>query len=295
MVKELIATAFRVSSAFSRRLPADLPWRSTMRVMRGLSLSCRVPCRLWWRGTMTVVLPEMVSQTVFRTGGFEPIVTRMLIDSIEPGSTVVDVGAHFGYFSLLACHLAGPAGQVHAFEPSPFAFEVLKANLPPALGAANNCALHSSVGTAELNDFGLFYAAFNSLLETSIAGGRIGCRARVLVSTSTLDEYCTARSLRPSVVKIDAEGAEDAILDGATATIRSCRPAVVMETGRAAAVAAGRRLAGWDYVALAYDARGVPEVIANTDCGVMLAANLLFIPNERLSKFLLRSRGPLAA
>src|SRR5438477_3827477 len=48
---------------------------------------------------------------------FEPYTTRLFESAIKPASTVLDIGANIGYFSILAGRAAGPQGKVYAFEP----------------------------------------------------------------------------------------------------------------------------------------------------------------------------------
>ncbi|MDA5110852.1 FkbM family methyltransferase [Brevibacillus thermoruber] len=53
-------------------------------------------------------------------GQWEEAVTRQFITAVKPGMTVLDLGAHSGYYSLLAGTRVGPSGSVHSFEPLPF-------------------------------------------------------------------------------------------------------------------------------------------------------------------------------
>jgi len=62
------------------------------------------------------VADHLVAQPIVR-GVYEPEETAFVRSRVEPGQTVVDVGANIGYFSVLLAHQVGPAGRVHAFEP----------------------------------------------------------------------------------------------------------------------------------------------------------------------------------
>ena len=59
---------------------------------------------------------------------YEPDTTAFFISKIRPGMTVVDIGAHIGYFTRLFSKLVGSRGKVVAFEADPFIFELLKKN-----------------------------------------------------------------------------------------------------------------------------------------------------------------------
>ena len=56
----------------------------------------------FWGGRMEIVVPEAVSTQIFRYGFFEEDVCLFLLKSLRPGMVCVDVGAHFGFFTLLA-------------------------------------------------------------------------------------------------------------------------------------------------------------------------------------------------
>lgn len=59
---------------------------------------------------------------------FEPLSVAKMRASLEEGQVCIDVGANFGYYSLVASGIVGPSGQVYAFEPSPKTLEILHLN-----------------------------------------------------------------------------------------------------------------------------------------------------------------------
>jgi predicted methyltransferase len=77
---------------------------------------------------MEVQLPESMSEQLVRFGLIEPDVTAYLLALLRFGDSFIDVGAHYGYHSLLAAQLVGPRGYVHAFEPTPSTRQVLMTN-----------------------------------------------------------------------------------------------------------------------------------------------------------------------
>ena len=70
-------------------------------------------------------MADETSREVCLTGLYEPPVTRVVQHHIPSGGTVVDLGANWGYFSLLAAAAVGPGGTVLALEPDPRQFEAL--------------------------------------------------------------------------------------------------------------------------------------------------------------------------
>lgn len=149
---------------------------------------------------------EMVSDA------WELNTVRLFEHLIQPGDTVLDVGAHVGYFTLIAARSIGPQGHVYAFEPEPDNYKLLIQNLE--LNGYRNItpvrmAVSNRVGSSLLFSSGLDNGQ-HSLCRT----GRPE-RRRQIVETTTLDAFLEAQGW-PNVemIKIDIEGAEPLVLDG---------------------------------------------------------------------------------
>lgn len=166
--------------------------------------------------------------------------TSNFIGSIlQPGDTFVDIGAHVGYFSMLASQLVGPSGAVFAFEPEPRNFAHLLEHIE-VNGATNVRPLHMAVGaTPSVADF--FVNADNDGGHALWEVGRhpFNARSRETPATrkvfvTSLDSIFHGRDMRTlKAIKIDAEGAEFAILVGARELLRQVRvPFVIAEVNR---------------------------------------------------------------
>lgn len=147
-------------------------------------------------------------------GCSEPETARFLARILRPGMVFVDVGAHFGEYTVLAARLTGPGGSVHAFEPQPDTFALLERNVTAnCAGQAtlNRCAVADREGEA------VFWERTEP--ASSSLGGRgepdPQVRQRYLVPVRTLDAYCGGLDLRPDLIKVDVEGAERLVLLGA--------------------------------------------------------------------------------
>lgn len=205
-------------------------------VGKPFGFSLRTRAKLFWGNEMIVVLPEVVSMEIYRNGLIEEGLTRMLLTYLKPGMTFVDIGAHFGYYTLLASAIVGNEGHVHAFEPTPSTFGLLSLNIRNRNNVrANRFAAYSRRGTVMFNDFGLEAAAFNSIhgprFKRSIL--RRPSVQTYKVKTITLDEYVQDTNISPDFVKIDAESAEYEILKGMDYTLEEHRPIITIEVGDA--------------------------------------------------------------
>ncbi|MCU1428783.1 MAG: sle [Actinomycetia bacterium] len=194
-----------------------------------------VTCELFDGQQLRVVLPEIVGTDLYRHGFIEAPLTQMLLERLRPGMVFVDVGAQYGYFTVVASRLVQPFGTVIAFEPGKHAAALLMSNVAHLPGVVvEQAALHTSGGTVELTDYGPQHSALNTVL----GGARVPARERRRLQPQTydvpavsLDEYAATHHLRPDIVKLDAEGAEVAILTGMHDVLHDVRPIVVLETG----------------------------------------------------------------
>ncbi|MGH7448831.1 MAG: FkbM family methyltransferase [Longimicrobiales bacterium] len=173
----------------------------------------------WW-------LPQSRGKILRILGGtYEPEQTRLFQDHIPAGATVLDIGAHVGYYTLLASVLAGAGGRVCAFEPDPMNHAFLRRHIAlNHLGnvAVENVAVSDRGGTASF--------AFG----TGSGTGRLDAGGTLAVRTVRLDDYCRASGLAPGFLKIDVEGAELNVLRGAAEVIGSHHPVIFLSTHGAA-------------------------------------------------------------
>lgn len=141
--------------------------------------------------------------------------TKLVKNLVKEGDVALDIGAHIGYYTLLLAKLVGKSGKVIAFEPDPDNFQLLKKNVI-ANGYTNTVleskAVSNMVGTATL---------YRSVLDS--AQSRLhssGFCESSQVDTVTLDNYFKGYEGGIDFIKIDAEGAEASIVQGADSVLR---------------------------------------------------------------------------
>ena len=156
-----------------------------------------------------------------RSGGlYQREMTALLLRRLAPDSVVVDGGAHIGVLTVLLAELCR-LGHVHAFEPAPQNAAYLRANL------AANGARNVTVESAALFDMdGELALSFDDAYPGGTHVGDGSCQVRSV----RLDTWAAERRLdRLDLVKLDVEGVELAVLDGAEETIRRFRPVTIVE------------------------------------------------------------------
>ena len=162
-----------------------------------------------------------------------------LAEVVGPGGVCLDVGAEFGLYSHVLADLVGEGGVVHAFEPQRGARRWLALGVLAA-GASwvhvHDAALGADPGHATLSvprrrGLAVHGRAFVTTGARDEGANReFTGRRTEAVRVSTVDEQVAALGLcRLDLVKVDVEGAESAVLDGARHTLAAHRPALLLE------------------------------------------------------------------
>ena len=162
-------------------------------------------------------------------GRYETPAQEVLTTWLRPGDCFYDVGAHIGFFSLLAARLVGERGTVIAFEPDPNNASILRTtaikNKMPQIRVVEAAAWSSS-GPLEFQ---------RADPASSGVDGQVGPianlnRDRIRVSGVALDDYVLQHeSSPPNFLKIDVEAAEVGALQGAAELFKTFRPSLLCE------------------------------------------------------------------
>ncbi len=184
---------------------------------------------------MWVMLPS--GTDIFLTGGkshgSEIRLARFLIQRLRPGDHVLDIGGHFGYFTLLSAELVGKTGQVRVFEPSAPTFALLRDNIA---GLEQVMAEPKAVSYDDeplvFYEFPPLFSEYNSTDISQFAHEdwfKQNPPLKKEVPAVSMDHLTGSGGFRPQWIKIDAEGGELSVVRGGQRYLRERAPTLVME------------------------------------------------------------------
>ena len=189
---------------------------------------------------LSILLPS--GMDIYLTGGkahdSEIRLARFLIhffknNALNKEISFVDIGAHVGYFSLLASFLIGENAKVYSFEAAKGTFDLLKKNLE---NRPNIQVFHHALTDVEMDlifyEFPVLYSEYNTLHIAQFENEKWFKKFQPLKNTVkgiTLDAVFEKFSLKNAVIKIDTEGAEAQVIAGAKAVLLHQNPVFIME------------------------------------------------------------------
>lgn len=158
--------------------------------------------------------------------GYEPQVAA-LMDTLMPAKgTYYDIGSNWGWFSLFHASKPGFSGKIHAFEPYPPTYTDITSMVEQAgIGKFVQChkiALSDEKGEASIS---LPDHIHSGCATVSAKGGS----GTAITQMTTLDDFCKDP---PDVMKVDVEGFEAHVLNGAKETLRKYKPMIFFENKR---------------------------------------------------------------
>jgi len=250
----------------------------------------------WYDGLeVDVRLGNDHSLCLYVSGTFEPNEFHFLGQILKPGMTVLDVGANEGLYTLFSARRVGAAGRVVAFEPSSRERSKLQRNVRRnRLGNVTvvPCAVGSSEGTAALQIAAGVHSGHNTLGALVYDDApAVGVEHVPVERLDTLIERLGVATV--DVIKIDVEGAELHVLEGARRTLAAHRPILMVEANDEALQAQGASTASLlaflrdelDYGILVFSPEtGGVEPIGDSSA----SANIVAVPSERRAEILAR-------
>lgn len=164
-------------------------------------------------------------------GFWEMWLTIFFARHVQPGMMIMDVGANFGYYTLLFGSLVGPQGRVYAVEPNPAVVPKLRRSIDINGLSGRTTLIEAAAGAIEGGEAVLFVPRGepkNSMVVAGPEGLETSSGRLYKVPRARLDRLA-ATVPRFDLVKIDAEGAEQDIVAGMEGILHRDKPTLLLE------------------------------------------------------------------
>lgn len=194
-----------------------------------------VESELFFGERMKIALPAATD--IYLTGGkshpSEIRLARFLMLNLPDGGHFLDIGAHYGYFSLIAARSVGTGGLVQCLEPSAESYRILSANVDKLDNVtAYRMAVSDTTDKVTFYEFANLHSEYNSSTVKQFETEewfRNAPPKEIVVEATTIDTIVRSQQFRPDVIKIDVEGAEDKVIRGGSAYFQASSPKIVLE------------------------------------------------------------------
>jgi len=178
-------------------------------------------------------LEQGIDLAIYLLGAFERSTVNAYRKIVQPGDTVLDIGANVGAHTLHLARLVGNNGTVIAYEPTAYAVRKLRQNLALNPGLAQRVTVAQMMLTDSDDRIPEheIYSSWPLTTQKDLHAGHRGqlkstdgCRAL------TLDSHLQSLKLKKvDFIKMDVDGFEVHVLGGATVTLETYHPAILME------------------------------------------------------------------
>ena len=165
----------------------------------------------------------------FWGGTYEKEACGFLQTIILPDAVCYDIGTNLGYHALIMAE-AAKNGHVYAFEPIPQVCEILQKNIN--INHKQNITIVPKAVTREAGKIQLVRdtSIDQAAIKFAYEGKSLHMRGIIECDGVTLDGFAVEKKTPPSVIKIDVEGAEVDVLQGASSVLEQFHPLVLCET-----------------------------------------------------------------
>lgn len=184
-----------------------------------------------------------IDQSIVQTGLWEPRATEVVRAIVKKGHVVLDVGANIGYFTVILSKLVGPEGKVYAFEPATKYYEILKRNLEE--NEISNCEVFKLGLSDRKQTVGIFEDEASATIHVP-EGMPLGNRETI--SVVALSDFVREHRVKKiDFIKMDVDGHEPLIFQGAWDTLEQYNPVILTEVSQLHFLESG--ITAWDFYA----------------------------------------------
>lgn len=153
--------------------------------------------------------------------------SQLILSLVNVGATVLDIGANSGYYTILTASKIGDEGLVLSFEPHPDAYELLQKNA--LINNLDNLIQSYQICLGEEDGETEFYLTEESSFSGISATGRAKIKEKVKLPIYRLDTFLAKLNIPTvDIIKIDVEGYEFAVLEGAKTTLKNSPDCLIM-------------------------------------------------------------------
>lgn len=174
----------------------------------------------------TLDLSDVVDWYVYF--GFQEVSRETLLNLMDIGQTIIDIGANIGNVTLESAKIVGPTGEIHSFEPDPENYKRLEVNLKMnrfSNISSNKLGLGNKAGVFRIVNVSPGNQGMNRIINKNLSN--FNSRQ---IQVTTLDEYVFEKKLNNiDLIKIDVEGFEYNVLKGGVKVIDAFHPTFFIE------------------------------------------------------------------
>lgn len=184
--------------------------------------------------------PDLLTRHILFGGLYQEDVLVSLCHVIRKGDVIFDVGGHHGLMAIVSAMATGRTGKVVTFEPNPHARAYIEKHLLLNRAPDVSDVVIESVALSSQKGESLFYIQSGEMTwNSTILKEFAPSETSISVTTTTMDDYVSRTGLIPRVIKIDTEGSDFMVLQGARETLIKHKPVLIVEFNPISAQAAG--------------------------------------------------------
>ena len=175
-------------------------------------------------------LEDWIQKQVFYFGRYEIEKKETLFWQylIKENNYVFDIGANIGYYTLQAAARIGASGRVYAFEPVTVTYNKLNTNIQ--LNSFTNIIAQNLAVSNKKGFIELFVASEASTGSSSVSFHKDFSGVKEKVQTIRIDDYIKENNIyKVDIIKIDVEGCEPMVIEGALITMKNLKPLILIE------------------------------------------------------------------